>query len=193
MTTLGAHVRVIGEGVFQEGSDVTGVAANETLIAVSAASEGEPIVLFDMTSGEFVRSFDVRGEDEGELDSCYGIRFTPDGKHILIAEGAIGVVSMFTVAGVFVRCIGGGWLMCVEDVEVATNGDVIVADSARNSISVLPANESVSTYEFFGSGGPVDPEQSAVGPFKYPAALAMHNGRLYVVESASTSFVRVFE
>lgn len=179
MTVAGEHVRTIGEGTFS--SKVNGIAAAADMIAVSTNSE---VFLFDVVTGDLTRAFGEEGEAEGQLCGCYGLRFTPDGGHILIAEMSNDRLSLFTVTGAFVRCLGVGTLCSPYDVDIASSGDFLVADEHNNMILVLSPDGSTLLQTFGGDG-------YAPGEFQCPTALAMYGNQLYVLDNASAR-VQVF-
>ena len=123
------------------------------------------------------------------MEYCWGIRFTPDRRDIIVAEsdgyGTKGRLSVFTLAGEFVRCIGEGELNSAHDVEVADNGDIIVCDTSGNVIRVYSADGGSSLHQW-GGGGEADEE------FESWTALAMCGGQLYVLDGDSKR-VQVFE
>lgn len=174
LTTAGAHVRTIGSEVIHD--SVMSIAATDDLIAVGVWSdETEKIMMFHVAGGDLARSFAVKGDAEGQLKGSDGMRFTPDGGHILIAEYVNSRLSLFTVAGDFVRCIGVGSLSMPRDVDFLTNGDLLVADSGKHRICILSYDRS-SSLRGFGSYG------DAAGKFKYPFALAMFGDQLFVLD-----------
>lgn len=82
--------------------------------------------MFDTTSGALIRSFgDDGSSSDSKLHHCFGVRFTPDGNHILIADAAYCQLSMFTLSGDFVRCTIAA---TPYDVDFAPNGDILVAE-----------------------------------------------------------------
>ena len=193
VTLMGEHVRFIGDGVIDD--KIWGVAANTELIVVGTSSGSSNlnnrVVMFDAVTGAFVRAFGKDGDVLGQLRGyCNGIRFTPDGRHVIVAEsngyGAEGSLSMFTLAGEFVRCVGEGELGNARDVEFADNGDIIACDGWPNHrICVYSADGSKLLRQWGGEG-------VSNGKFKRPTALAMCGGQLYVLDNGSKR-VQVFE
>ena len=192
VTLTGVHVRFIGVDVIKD--NIWGIAANAELIVATkwGCFSNNRIMMFDAVTGAFVRAFGDYGDARGQLMKlCCGIRFTPDGCHIVIAEGrgggTNGRLSVFTLAGEFVRCIGDyvGELILGSDVEFAANGDVIVCDSLRHNVSVYSAGTRTIMCQWGGLG-------QSDGKFQSPAALATCGGQLYVLDS-ETKRVQVFE
>lgn len=173
MTLEGVHVRTIGAGVIDGG--VMGIAANADALAVGLYGA---VSVFDIVNGDLIRSFGVHGSEEGDMNSCFGLRFTPDGGHILIADAGNCVVSLFTLTGTFVRCIGVDAVKSPVDVDVATNGDILVVDESIHRIFVF-SSDGFALLRSFGAEG------ETPGLFKYPAALAIHRSQLYVLDSFS--------
>lgn len=89
-----------------------GLAVNPNTLVVVARRPGDQVLLFDLDSGAHIRTFGKWGTREGELQCFEGVRFTPDGGHILIACTNAQCLSsgLFTLAGEFVRRIGVGVL-----------------------------------------------------------------------------------
>lgn len=178
---MGTHVRMVGAGVI--GEPVLGIVASADVI-VAGTSSGR-VVVFDMPSGDLILSFGTPGTTAGRLNGCSGVRLTPDGHHVLIAEHWNRRLSLFTLTGEFVRCIGEDALNQPNDVDFATNGDVLVADKGNNRICVYSPDGS-ALLRSFGSQG------DAAGEFKSPFSLAVHGGQLYVLEYDAAR-VQVFE
>lgn len=183
LTRAGVHVRTVGAGVFQD--CVCDVAANAACIAASTSCEGsDAILLFDCASGALLRSFGEAGDVEGALFLPVSIRFSPDGNHLLITEDANCRLSVFTLSGGFVRCLGVGLLNRPSHTEVASNGDIVVSEIGGNRVCVLSPDGS-SLLRSFGVKGNTN------GSFRTPASLAMHDGKLYVLD-ADSDRVQVF-
>lgn len=164
---------------------VIGLAASVDLIAV--CTYFGQVHLFDVVSGDLVRSFSERGDAEGQLFGCLGFRFTPDGSKLLIAEYNNKRLSLFSLTGELVRCIGaGGALKGPRDVDFAPNGDILVADAdARNQHICVFSSDGSTLLRSFGVRG------DGPGQFQAPGALAITRGELYVVDEDSTR-VQVF-
>ena len=192
ITLTGDHVRFIGEGMIDD--PIWGIAANAELIVVGkfACFSTNRIMMFDAVSGAFVRAFGDYGDVPGQLmEYCAGARFTPDSRHIIVAEsksnGNGGRLSVFTVAGEFVRCIGEGEVKDADDVEFTDSGDIIVCDCDSHHICAYSADGSTLLRQW---GGAVDTEGVTVS--LSPSALAMCGGQLYVLDAVNKS-VQVFE
>lgn len=180
MSLSGAHVRMIGEGVLDD--TVFGIAATSDVIAVGLPGK---VTLFDAASGDLIRSIGDAGSAEGQLtSSCCGLRFTPDGNHVIITEMGSDRLSLFTLSGDFVRCIGVGLISTPLDVDFTSNGDILVPDCDGNRIYVL-SSDGFTLLRTFGVEG------FGPGQFKTPTALAVHGDLLYVLDRASTR-VQVF-
>lgn len=174
-------MRTIGHGVFDSG--VVDIATSAGMIAVGTYTD--KVYLLDYASGDVIRSFGEKGIAEGKLNGNNGLRFTPDGGHILIAENRSKRLSLFTLAGEFVRCIGVGSLNRPDDVDFATNGDIVVADYGKHCICVFSPDGS-TLLRSFGSQG-----SEAPGRFNNPTALAVLGNQLYVLDRESAR-VQVF-
>lgn len=174
VTPAGVYVRSISvEG------DVYGVASSCDLIAVCVQGAAKHIYLIDVISGDPIRSFGELGSDEGQLFGCSGIRFHLDGDHILVVERNNSRLSLFTVNGEFLRCMGVGILRNPFDVDFASNGDIVVADWGNHRISVLSPDGSTLLRTCYTV------REEAPGKLPYPTALAMHCEQLYVMDEYS--------
>ena len=190
VTLAGGHMRFIGAGVIDD--FILGIAANAVLIVVGkwSCASNNRIMMFDAVTGVFVRAFGDYGDAPGQLMKfCSGIRFTPDSHHIVVAEGkgqrAGGRLSMFTLAGEFVRCVGNGELTNATDAEFADDGDVIVSDSSSHRICVYFPDGNTLLRQWGGEG-------DADGMLTSPIALAMCRGQLHVLDWKSKR-LQVFE
>ena len=189
----GDHVRFIGVGVIDD--RIGSIAANAELIVVGkyGNESDNRIMMFDAVTGAFVRAFGRFGVPTGQLKNCNGIRFMPDRCHIVVVEQSKGLVasnsrlSVYTLAGEFVRCIGMGELESAGDVEFSDNGDYNVCESpfAKGRVSVYSADGSTRTRQWGGEG-------DTDGTFTYPTALAMCGGQLFVLDQLGKR-VQVFE
>lgn len=122
----------------------------------------------------------------GGLDVSVGIRFTPDGRRLLIAENNNRRISLFTVDGTFVRsrCAKAGVLAGPRDVEIAPNGELLVANYASHQVLALTPEGDPSTDEGVRVIGETIPLAS-------PRALAVHGGKLFVLNECAQT-VHVF-
>ena len=182
VTVAGVHVRNIAVGYPWT------ICTNGTVIVVgNARGRGYAVEVYDFTRGTVLNSFGPFGATPGAIGSqCEGLRITPDGKHVLVAEYSNTRLSLFTLEGVFVKHIGAGVVANgYKDVEFAANGDIIVADSGNHRICVFSADGS-TLLRCWGTQGPGD------GQFQAPCALAVRGARLYVLERSGHR-VQVFE
>ena len=193
VTLTGDHVRFIGVGLLND--SIWGIASNAELIVVgnSYILSCSHIEVFDAVTGACVREFnhytDVPGRNE--CLSSYGIRFKPDNRQVVVVADSwgfgaqMGLVSVFTLAGEFVRCRGKREPMNVRDVEVADNGYIIVCDGWACRICVYSTDGSTLLRQWGGKG-------NADGKFMLPTALAMCDGQLYVLDNRRKC-VQVFQ
>ena len=190
LTLTGDHVRFIGVGVIDD--PIRGIAANTELIVVAkcAGACNGRIMLFDAVTGAFARAFGCHGDSPGQLlEYCNGIRFTPDGSHIVVAESdfdeGCGRLSLFTVAGEYVKCFGeedDQGALC--DIECVDRRTVAVSDYHCNRVCVYSVDGGTLLRQW-GDWGDAD------GKFKTPTALATCGGQLYVLDEKSKR-VQVF-
>lgn len=179
-TLAGVHVRTIGASVIN--GSAWAIAASADMIAVGSNCQENQVALFDVTTGELVLAFGPHGEADGQLSDTVGLRFTPDGGHLLITSGTC--LSLFTRTGVFVRRIGVGTLNGAHDVDFAPNGDILAADGWAHRVCVFSRDGSTLLRQFSGLG-------DDLGELKVPTALALHRSELYVLEYGSDR-VQVF-
>lgn len=183
----GQCVRIIGSGVIQGGAQSIAVTCDLLAVGTSYGLDHTSpmqVVLFNLSSGDPIRSFGVQGRSEGQLENSVGIRFTPDANHIVITENASDRLSLFTLEGNFVRCIGVGTLKCPFDVTFACNGDMIIVDKCKHRICVYTP-DGPTLLRTIG-------EDDGLGPlFSDPIAVTMFRGQLYVAEWANAC-VKVF-
>lgn len=180
ITLAGVHVRTIGTDAID--GVVVGVAASVDAVVVSTSS-AKKAWMFDMASGDLMRSFQLSAPEDTRLCHCFGIRFSPDGRHILVTDRSACRVSLFTFAGDFVRSIS---VSTPYDVDFAPNGDVLVVeiDTRKHCIAVY-SPDGCARLRFFGGG-----RDSGPGMFDFPRALATHGDALYVLDNAR---VQVFQ
>lgn len=190
------EIRIINVG--RSGSKVTSVAASDTLIAVGTTTEAGQLSLFDMELGALVRSFAPYGIAPGCIREASGIRFTPDGDTIIVAEGNQGWLSIFTSTGDFVRTItlqdsvqASRFIMPqASDVDFSPgpSGDILVVDSYHQTVSVFSIDgASVVVLRAFGPD--LIPTDEVL---RKPTAIAVTGGKLYVL-SEQSSRVHVFK
>lgn len=109
---------------------------------------------------------------------CLSVRFTPDGSHLIVAEGNNNRVTILTSACVFVRFLGVQALRWPRDAVCGPDGSVIIADADHNRICVYPFQGAEEMTESFGEKG--DTVEGAT--FGDIAAFAVHRRRLYVLD-----------
>lgn len=179
LLVTGEHVRFVGLGIL--GPDVRGIDANEETIAVSYgySSTDLTLALFSAVNGSHVRSCSLYDDAETSLSCCYSVRLIQAGRGVLITDFGRDMVFEFTLGGTFVRLAAGDPLRSPQDSVMCLNGEVIVADKELKCLCV------------FGPTGVEVRSFSPDGAFS-PAALALHDGRLFVVETNST-VLRVYE
>lgn len=185
-TVSHAHARrYIGVGIIN--GCVRGIATNGALVVVGKYDPGHQIFVFDLETGALVRSFASEGSKPGYLGGCVGVAFAPDGNHILVTERSHCRLSLFTLTGEFVRCMGKEFLKDPYDAVYAANGDILVAERYYNKSCVMVlSSDGQTVLKSFGKAG------KEPGEFKYPTALAVFGVRVYVLEWSGTR-VQVFE
>jgi DNA-binding beta-propeller fold protein YncE len=122
-----------------------------------------------------VRSFGGDGKGDGELEYPFGICFDADGEHVAVAEARNARVSVFTLAGEFVRHVGAAQLALPMGVAVAATPAaqlLLVADRGTRHVHVFDWHTGTQLLAF-GDG-------DFAGVAVAPAAAAPHSGGVVV-------------
>lgn len=175
-------MREIGVGLID--GKVCGVAANADIIVAGTNGITRQICVFNAVTGDYITSFGEKGRMPGQLENSLGLRITPDGQRLLIAEYFNDRVSVWSVQGAFHYCFGVGVLKSPYDVEIAPNGDFLVADGGNHRICVFGGVGGRLLRTFGGRG-------VAPGKFQLPHSLAMRCGQLYILDDSQNSATRV--
>ena len=159
------------------------IAVHGDMVAVGTADG--PIEIYSLATGELTRHFGSYGHGRGQIGGyATGIRFTPDGSCLLVADCSNRRLSLFTVVGMFKKHIGAGVFSDYDkDVSFSASGKIIVADTGKTRICVFsPDGDSI--IKAWGSEG------TAAGQFELPKALAVSGSYLFVMDDTR---VQVFE
>lgn len=168
-------MRSIGTGSIEGLVAGLAVSRDGATLAVSSSDASTHIHLLDLESGLYIRGFGSDGKSIGQLSDPTGLRFTQDGTQLLIANLGGRHVAVFSVLGQFICTIGSGVLVSVWDLDFAPNGDILVADTDKQRICVFSPDGSTLLRKFGSQGeGP--------GLFRDPVSLAIHDGKLYVLD-----------
>jgi hypothetical protein len=173
------HIRFIAV------DDPLSIALHGDMIAVGI--DGRTVQLLNYASGVLIRSIGCEGSGPGGIGShSFGLRFSHDGLFIVVAEGGNPRLSMFRVAdGSFVKHIGVDVVAeSPKDVELAPNGDLLVADMSNHRVCVFSADDD-TLLRSWDSGSDVNCK------FKLPTAFALAGNQLFVLEFRSAR-VEVF-
>jgi hypothetical protein len=113
-----------------------GVAASPAMIGISSWEDGSSaheIHLFDAGTHAHIRAIGGRhGSLDGQLFKPFGLRFSRDGLHVVVADHANNRVSMFRVAdGAFVRHVTAK-AEEVRDVEECSGGWLAACQGSRS-------------------------------------------------------------
>jgi hypothetical protein len=114
----------------------------------------------------------------GQIGSwCEGLRFTPDGQHIVTAENSNSRLSMFRVSdGGFMKHIATGVVADGDkDVQFALNGELHVADYRNHCVCVFSAYGYTLLRTWSSQG-------TACSQLVYPTALALVDSKLLVLD-----------
>ena len=186
VTITGEHVRCIGEGHFDD-EGVVGICVRGDIVAVGkngGRTDGR-IVLFSYLSGVLIRKFGSYGVGDDQLENIYGLSFTPNGKHILVAQNFPPRLSLFTVDGAFVTTIGTGVIGRGLNDVLCSGSNIFVSDTKNHRVCVF-SSETGALIRTWGMQGLGD------GQFMSPSALANHKNKLFVLDTDSPR-VQIFE
>lgn len=159
------------------------IAVHDNHVAVGIHSGA--IELHCHPGGALIRSFGMRGPGPGLIGGfATGLRFTPDGRMLLLSERLNNRLSLFSITGAFVKHIGVGTVVdgC-KDVSFVTSGEIVVADFAQNRICVF-SSDGDQLLKCWNA----DAAASIV--LNSPSGLAVAGTRMYVMDN---SRVLVFE
>jgi WD40 repeat protein len=173
------HVRFIAV------ADVWSIALHSDMLAVG--TDHGTIELLSYTYGALIRVIGSKGTGPGQIGyRSEGLRFTPDGQFIIVAELDNERLSMFRVSdGGFVKLIGFGVVADgFKDVQFSPNGELLVADHGNHRVCVFSADGD-TLLRTWGTRGFAD------GQFESPTALALADSKLFVLDECS-SRVQVF-
>ncbi len=116
-----------------------GIAANNNHIVVSEDVR-HCISVFRRCDSALVRRFGALGNGNGHLHSPCGVCFIGQTCQLAVADSANSRVSVFTLAGEFVRHVGIGTLGDPLDVASSGAGELFVADDLRCALYVFSAD-----------------------------------------------------
>lgn len=182
VSLAGQHIRFIGSEYCDQ---LSGIDANDEVVVVTQCHRVDSqLAVFAFEDGALLRAFGVKGTDASELGACHAVALSPDGRHIVVAESDQHRMSVFTIAGEFVRRLG-------ESPAVGLNsrlrwphsvlwprGDVILAVFSRGCTIAEYSAEDGKLVKQFGKFGMGERE------FREPLALAIGAGSsLFVLEA----------
>lgn len=182
---ISAEGAVVDEGQLGKGTlrFPSGVACSDDEIFVADANQ-PCIDVFNVATRAHVRRFGSYGSGRnGQLLWPRGL--CVDAGLIYVAEDCNHRVSVFTVQGQFVRCIGSGVPGSADDQFTGpydvcvSGGHLYVADSGNNRVQVFTAEGALVCTMGTGSRG------SAPGQLNEPTGVAVCDGRVYVADSGN--------
>jgi len=120
-----------------------------------ADSKAHKIVVFEVKSGNVVRSFGKPGSGEGEFAFPTAVAFGPEGD-LFVVDQINARVQVFSPDGEYLdqfgsRGAGFGQFVRPKDIEVDEEGFIYVTDNAFNNVQLFDADFSLLT--FIGEGG----------------------------------------
>jgi DNA-binding beta-propeller fold protein YncE len=117
----------IGEGDVRR---PIGVCANADVVVVGSEHEHSThrVAVFNRNDGTLLRRFGGAGSGDGELMAPRGLCFVTGDRHVAVADFNNYRVSVFDVAGDFIRHIGVGVLNGPLDVAATAVDELVVAD-----------------------------------------------------------------
>jgi DNA-binding beta-propeller fold protein YncE len=193
VTPSGTHVRCIGIGKLS--GDPRGIAANSEVIVVSdCKSFGHQflcriLVFENMGDYKFLREFHTKQHQHTRVKEPHGLRISPDGLHLIVAECGGHCVSVFRMNGEYVKSFGRmvSCLQRPQDVCILDCGELVVTNTEGGDLVVF-SSDGREVRKRFGSSGIVGDLSDS---HKF-VALATCRGRLYALASGNNR-VKVFE
>lgn len=190
VTLAGAHVRSIGAGGVIRGG-VLGIAASADTIAVSTDDGSQQVLMFALDSGDLIQTLGKERLGEG-VGGIFGLRFTPDGKHVVFVDSASNRLWMLTLSGELVFSFTHT-LHLAKDVDVSPTGDILVADWGNHRICVFSCDGSTLLRAFGrkvdqracmspADGSFLGRSTGDPGSLSGATALAMHGDKLFVLD-----------
>ena len=160
------------------------IAVRGDMVAIGTVNGPIEIPVHSLATGELIHRFKFCAK-RGQIGNCAtGIRYTPDGTRLLVAELNNRYLLVFTVEGVFVKRICTGILSKGDkDVSFGAGGEIIVADKDKHRICVF-SPDGATLIKIWGSRG------TTAGEFQYPNVLAVSGSYLYVMDKTR---VQVFQ
>ncbi len=152
-----------------------------------ADSKAHRIVVFDVKTGQTVKTFGKRGGAEGEFAFPSALAIDRDG-NLLVVDQINTRIQVFSADGEFVQTfgeqgVGFGNFVRPKDVAVDEAGLIYATDGAFSNVQIF--NEDFDLLTFVGTGGP-NP-----GQFQGAAGVAARGDRFAVVDQLGNR-VQVF-
>jgi DNA-binding beta-propeller fold protein YncE len=123
----------IGEGLL---SSPLGVVANADVVVVSE-HWGHRIAVFSRGDGAFLRRIGAFGFGAGKLQLPRGLCFVSGDRHVAVADSLNHRVSVFSVAGEFIRHVGVGVLASPQGIAASAFDELVVADGDNKRLHVF--------------------------------------------------------
>jgi DNA-binding beta-propeller fold protein YncE len=168
---------------------------NPTNVAISpdgsqlfvADSKAHAIVVFDLDSGDAVRSFGRRGSGQGAFNYPTSLAFGPEGE-LFVVDQLNTRVQVFDADGAYVDEFGNlgtgfGNFVRPKNIAVDEVGLIYVTDNAFNNVQLFDTDFTLLTFVGEGGRGP--------GRFHGASGIAVQGDRFAVVEQLGAR-VQVF-
>ncbi len=116
-----------------------GVCANDDVVIVSEAGS-DRISVFNRGDGALVRHVGSSGSGNGQFHDLYGLCFLFRERHFAVADHGNNRVSVFSVAGDFIRHVGVGQLKRPHGVASSAFDELVVADTSNLRVVLFSAS-----------------------------------------------------
>jgi tripartite motif-containing protein 2/3/tripartite motif-containing protein 71 len=116
-----------------------GVCANADVVVATELGK-QCIVVFRRGDGALLRRFGSFGDGYSQLLSPDALCFMSDHEHVAVADSENCRVSVFSIAGDFIRHVGAGVLSYPRSVACSAFDELVVADSFNRRVVVFSAS-----------------------------------------------------
>jgi hypothetical protein len=184
VTTRGVFMRAIAV------SRPYGIAERDGVIAVSMWAAHAVVLLqyeFGAVKAEVTIGSGTYGNADGQLNCPSGVTFTPDGRHILVADCGNHRVSKFsTASGEFVAHVISNGITFPYDVLQCEDGSIVVAH--MKGVTCVGKDGVTVQHITISSGG--DPRSLSYSPPLNGVLVKCYDGRVFVLRDAWSHSLR---